>query len=116
MFLFDAQKLKILKNIKYKYRQSLLLGDDEYRQKMVNDAMSRRNDDNTNTKKIVSSWEVDDDDNNTNKIAKINTDTMSEEEIRKQKFKNKRKAHYNEFHAIKAWRAKQQNADNDINE
>ena len=97
-----------------------MLGDDEYRQKMVNDAMNRRplnnGDNNKKNKKKLSEWEIDDDDNkNKNKNTKFNiqTNQLTDEQIRKQKFLNKRKAHYNEFHAIKAWRAKQQNKDLD---
>ena len=65
-------------------QQSLLLQDDQYRQKMVNDALNRRRDENQE---------------------------LSEQQKRKEAFKKKRKNHYNEFHAIKAWKAKQQQGD-----
>lgn len=107
-------------------QQALLLQDDEYRQKMVQDALNRRvdenknngdnNDNNDNKQKIVrSAWE---DDESTPVVQKDNVDspTMSDEERKKAAFRKKRSNHYNEFHAIKAWKAKQQQQNNDLNE
>merc|ERR1712154_703538 len=97
-------------------QQSLLLGDDAFRQKMVNDAMNQRqgNDDNASQnsykRKVPrSAWEEDDNDSTPTLSGSGSTSSPDDEEQRakKRKFENKRKAHYNEFHAIKAWKAKQ---------
>merc|ERR1712129_618851 len=74
-------------------QQSLLLGDDEYRQKMVDDAMKRRNDNDNESSELV---------------------IGSDKESKKSKFAKKRAAHYNEFHAIKAMKAKM--AQEELNE
>merc|ERR1712129_412070 len=74
-----------MKNTLDQQQQALLLGDDEYRQKMVNDAMKRRNDNENESSELV---------------------LGDDKESKKNKFAKKRAAHYNEFHAIKAMKAK----------
>merc|ERR1712129_291181 len=74
-------------------QQALLLGDDEYRQKMVDDAMKRRNDNENESSELV---------------------IGGDKESKKNKFAKKRAAHYNEFHAIKAMKAKM--AQDELNE
>ena len=102
-------------------RQALLLQDEEYRNKMINDALERREDqlintDNSqNTQKIVkSAWESDDDDQNTpDPNQQDQASDATDDEKKKAAFRKKRKAHYNEFHAIRAWRASQTQQNND---
>merc|ERR1712013_114384 len=96
---FGSELIHSADQIRDQKQQSLLLGDAEYRQKMVDDAVRRRNE-----------WEHSDDDDSPQK--RVHSGSMSPEEVdlekkhKKAKFEKKRKAHYNEFHAIKAMKAK----------
>eukprot|EP01084_Bolivina_argentea_P306293 529274_1 len=76
-------------------QQALLLADEEYRQKMVNDAMARRQPNETNTKKkiVSSAWEEDGDGNSTPQMN-IDTQESPDEVAKKEKFKKRRKAHH----------------------
>lgn len=76
--------------------QSLLLADDQFRKKMVKSAVDER----------ISEWDISETNINSNVSSSVvknkKKKKLTAKEIRKQKFKAKRSAHYNEFHAIKA--------------
>jgi hypothetical protein len=94
-------------------RQSLLLADDNYRQKMVSDALQRRTNTGNTQNPTTSEWDAVENHSNNDNDADTNSNTktkqLSEKELRKQRFKAKRAAHYNEYHVIQADHASKPN-------